>query len=175
MIKSYRSVIGFFLSLGLFQSVQAQDLNMGVRDVFPRDAWVQGALLVGKPENYEIARTVLTATVPVGVQTFVVESTKGISHGNLALIYQSGRVIDGFSVDVTGPYTVMTQKENRYQFEPGDIVQIVHPVDPNGAILQATGPGGTITRIIENGREVLRQEVIRDGRGRRKVRWREVR
>lgn len=181
MKHNYTRVMNLFLVpfLGLFQSAQAQDLNMGVRDVFPRDAWVQGALLVGKPQNFEIARTVFIATTQAGVQEFVVDSTVSIYDGALALIYDPAeptlRPIDGFDVIVTGPHSLRTTKVNRYTFDPGFILQIVHPVDPNGAILQATGPGGTITRIVENGKEVMRQEVIKDARGRRKVRWREVR
>lgn len=172
--------MGFF-GLTLFAiPVQAQELHLGVRDVFPRDSWTHGALLVGRPENFEIARTVLTATVPVGVQDFVVESTVGIPSGLLALIYDpadpTGRPIDGFDVVVTGPYTLHTEKLNRYQFDPGYIVQIAANVDPNGAILQGPGPGGTLRKIILDGREVLREELYRDRRGAvRGVRWRKIR
>lgn len=169
--------LSLFLFLWFPQSPQAQDLNLNVRDVFPRDSWTQGALLVGKPENFEIARTTLTATVPVGVQDFVVESTAGIPDGLLALIYDTDRrAVDGFDVTVTGPYTLHTNKANRYQFEPGFIVQIVANVDPNGAILQGVGPGGTLRKVIIEGREVLREELVFDSRGRpRGVRWRKVR
>ncbi len=174
---NYKFVACLFLSFISVAHVHAQDLNMGVRDIFPRDAWVQGAFLVGKPENFEIARTTLTATVPVGVQDFVVESTAGIPDGLLALIYDTdGRVVDGFDVTVTGPYTLHTNKANRYQFEPGNIVQIVANVDPNGAILQGVGPGGTLRKVIIKGREVLREELVFDSHGRpRGVRWRKMR
>lgn len=157
----------------------AQELNLGVRDVFPRDSWTQGALLVGRPENFEIARTVLTATVPIGVQDFVVESTEGIPNGLQAFIYDpadpTGRPIDGFDVYVTGPYTLHTNKVNRYQFEPGDILQIAANVDPNGAILQGVGPGGTLRKVIIKGREKLREEIYFDARGNlRGTRWRKI-
>ena len=176
---NYKFVAGLFfaLFLGITPRVHAQDPDMGVRDVFPRDSWTQGALLVGKPKNFEIARTTLIATVPVGVQDFVVESTIGIPDGRLALIYnQEGRVVDGFQIAVTGPYTLHTDKANRYQFEPGSLVQIVASVDPNGAILQGVGPGGTLRKVIIGGEEVWREELIFDSHGRpRRVRWRKMR
>jgi hypothetical protein len=151
-----------------------------VRDVFPRDVRIGGALLLGRPENFEIARTVLVATTPVGIGDFVVESTDGIPSGLLALIYDpadpTGRPIDGFDVVVTGPNTLHTDKPNRYQFEPGFIVQVATNVDPNGAIIQAPGPGGTLRKVIIAGREVLREELLFDSRGRhRGVRWRKIR
>ena len=155
---------------------QAQELNLGVRNVFPRDSWTQGALLLGRPENFEIARTVLTATVPVGTQDFVVESTAGIPDGLLALIYDNnGRLIDGFDVIVTGPYMLHTDKLNRYQLEPGFTLQVAANVDPNGSFVQAPGLGGTLRKIIIKGREVLREELSYDSRGRlRGVRWRKI-
>lgn len=168
-------VVSLILSFLSVSSLFAQELNLNVRDVFPRDAWAQGAFLVGRPENFEIARTVLTATVPIGVQTFVVESTAGIPDGKLGVIYRNGQVIDGFDVYVTGPYTVMTHKENRYQFEPGDILQIAANVDPNGAILQGVGPGGTLRKVIIQGREELREELYFDTRGKlRGTRWKKI-
>ncbi len=177
-LKKMFGTILCFLFLGSF--AQAQELNLNVRDVFPRDAWAQGAFLIGRPENFEITRTVLTATVPVGVQNFVVESTEGIPNGLLALIYNpmdpTGRPIDGFDVHVTGPYTLHTDKLNRYQFEPGFIVQIAADVDPNGAILQGVGPGGTLRKVIVKGREVMREELTFDSRGRpRNIHWRKIR
>jgi hypothetical protein len=171
-------VVGLILAfLPLF--AHAQELNMGVRDVFPRDTWTQGALLLGRPENFEIARTVLVATVPVGVQDFVVESTEGIPDGLLALIYNpadpTGRPIDGFDVVVTGPNTLHTDKINRYQFEPGFTVQIAANADPNGALLQGVGRGGTLRKVIVKGREVLREEIYFDARGKlRGTRWRKI-
>lgn len=169
----------FLFLLSLLAQAHAQELNLGVRDVFPRDSWTQGALLVGRPENFEIARTVLTATVPIGVQDFVVESTEGIPNGLQALIYDpadpTGRPIDGFDVYVTGPYTLHTNKINRYQFEPGYIVQLAANVDPNGAILQGVGPGGTLRKVIIKGREELREEIYFDARGKlRGTRWRKI-
>lgn len=169
-------VVSLILSFLSVPSLFAQELNLNVRDVFPRDAWAQGAFLVGRPENFEIARTVLTATVPIGVQTFVVESTAGIPDGKLGVIYRNGQVIDGFDVYVTGPYTVRTDKENRYQFEPGDVLQIAANVDPNGAILQGVGPGGTTRKVIKGGVEVLREELHFDAHGNlRGMRWRKIR
>ncbi len=173
-LKKMFGTVLCFLFLGSF--AQAQELNLNVRDVFPRDAWAQGAFLVGRPENFEIARTVLTATVPIGVQTFVVESTAGIPDGKLGLIYRNGQVIDGFDVYVTGPYTVMTHKENRYQFEPGDTLQVAANVDPNGTVLQGVGQGGTLRKVIVKGREVMREELTFDSGGHpRNIRWRKIR